>query len=63
MDALKLIQLIGMLVAAGKVTIDEIQALRHAAGLTDDEMNAVLDGIASDAARRKALADQDAAGS
>lgn len=63
---LQIIQILGALVQAGLATEQQIaDAIRAHAGqvLTDDELNAIIDGVTQDATRRKALADADAAGS
>jgi hypothetical protein len=59
MDPLALIQIIGQAVAIGKLTIDEIRALAPP-GLSEAELNAILDAVVADAEARKARADDEA---
>ena len=66
MDSTQLIQtvqILGALIQAGIATEHAIaDAIRaHRGDLTDEELNAIVDGIMTDAARRKALADADVA--
>jgi Tfp pilus assembly ATPase PilU len=62
MNILGVVQLVMGLVTAGYATeqqiAGQIEALRGKA-LTDEECNQLLEGILSDAERRKALAQQD----
>ena len=61
--AIQAIPLIEALVGQGISTAQEIAGAWNAKGLmTDEEMNATLDGIAANAQRRADLAGQDEAG-
>jgi hypothetical protein len=60
--SLALLALLPQLISAGLATAAEIRALMasSAPGMTDAELNAVLDMVIASAAQHKALADKDA---
>lgn len=54
-----------LLVSAGIATVGQVKkmvAAHHGVELTDEELNAIAQGIIDDAKRRKELADADASG-
>lgn len=62
MDTQQMVQLLMLLISAGLTTEQQIAAALRARGgevLTDDQLNAVIDGVMADAERRKALAEAD----